>query len=230
MKGTMFVFIAMLFLFSCSVKQVTAPKTERIFKDAEIRSSSGDNLPLEDIVELEKRVKTYWDARMAGDEFKMYELEDPDVKEQEKLTVTNYIKSKSPAITDKSYEVKGLEIMNPEKVRVLIILEAFINLPQAMREEKAVVKDIWQKKQGQWYRWLVLNPFGLLQKTIDGKKIEAKPYEGPLGTDMPKDDKKIENLPAKKEVPGEDSNKEKAGGDMQDSGTKIDLTPMKITP
>jgi len=194
MKVTVFIFITMLFLFSCSVKQVAAPEAERIFKDAEIRSSSGDNLPLEDIIALEKRVKTYWDARMDGDAAKMYKLEDPDIIKEAELTLTGYIQSKSPAVVDRKYEVKGLEIVNPEKVRVFIILEAFVNLPQVMKEEKVVIRDIWQKKQGEWYRWLVLNPFSTLPVS-EQKKIEAKPYEGPLGSGVPKSDTKIENPP-----------------------------------
>jgi hypothetical protein len=229
MKGTLLIIIAMLFLFSCSVKQVTAPEAERIFKDAEIRSGAGVNLPLEDIVTLEKRVKTYWDARMAGDHAKMYEFEDPDVIKKQNLTLTGYIQSKSPAIVDKSYQVKGLEIVDPEKVRVLIILEAFINIPQVMKEEKAVIKDIWQKKQGQWYRWLVLNPFSVLNES-DRKKIEAEPYKGPVGGGMPESGTKIENPPVQKEVPGEDSRKEKAIEGMPESGTKIEITPTEIAP
>jgi hypothetical protein len=216
MKVKALIFIAMLFLFSCGVKQVTKPEPERIFKDAEIQSEKGDILPLEDIVKLEERVKTYWDARMRGDLTKMYELEDPDVKLEAKLNLTSYIQNSTTAIIDKSYEVKGLRILNPEKVRVYIILDTFINLPQVMREENVVIWDIWKKKQGEWYRQLVLNPFDTLPMT-EKQKIKVKPYEGPVG-DMPEKGTIIDikpseiapgkNPPAQKEVPGEDSNKE----------------------
>ncbi len=228
MKSILLMFIATLLLFSCSVKQVTEPETERIFKDAEIRSSSGVNLPLEDIITLEKRVKTYWDARMDGNAAKMYELEDPDVIKDAKLTLVGYIQSKSPVIVDKGYEVKGLEIVNPEKVRVFIILHAFINLPQVMKEDTAVIKDIWQKKQGQWFRLLLLDPFSTLPGS-ERRKIQVKPYEGPVG-DIPKGDTTLEISPKQEKVPGEDLKKEKAAGGMPESGTKIEITPTEIAP
>jgi hypothetical protein len=205
MKSILLMVSAMFLLFSCSVKQVTEPKTERIFKDAEIRSSSGDNLPLEDIIALEERVKTYWDARMEGNGVKMYELEDPDVIKDAQLSLSGYIQSKSPAIVDKGYEVKGLEILSPEKVRVRIILQAFINLPQVMKEETALIRDIWQKKHGQWFRWLVLNPFDALPMS-DRQKIKVKPYDGPVG-DIPKSGTTLEIKPKEEKVPGEDLNK-----------------------
>jgi hypothetical protein len=226
MKGTVLVFISMLFLISFSAGQARAAESEKIFKDIEIKSSPGVSLSPEDLHMLEKRVKTYWDARMDGNAGKMYELEDPDVIKDNNLTLSGYIRSKSPAIVDKGYEVKGIEIVNQKKARVFIVLTAFINLPQVMKEENAVIKDIWQKKQGQWYRWLVLNPFGVLNES-DRKKIEAKPYEGPLGTDLLKGDKKTEKPPSGQEIPGEGLDKEKAGK-MPESGTKVEIAPSKL--
>jgi hypothetical protein len=209
MKGAALVVIATIFLFSCSVKQVTEPKVERIFKDAEIRSSSGDNLPLEDIVRLEERVKTYWDARVMNDQQKMFLIEDPDIIKEEKLTLTSYIQFKSPAVLYNSYEVKGLEILSQEKVRVRISVEAFINIPQIMKNEKTVFYDIWQKKEGQWYRWFTVRPFDTVPRnqkiTVPGNQkitIKPKPYQG-LGS-----------------VPE----------GMPESGTKIEVTPTETAP
>lgn len=224
MKSRLLIIMAAFILCSCSVKQVAAPEAERIFKDAEIRSVDNNTIPLEDVIALEKRVKTYWDARMLGDGAKMYELEDPDVIKRTKLSLNGYIQSRSPAVIDKGYEVKGLEILSPEKVRVYIILQAFINLPQVMKDEKALIRDIWLKKQGNWYRWLVLNPFSTIPPE-KMKGIEAKPYDGPLGSGVPKSDTKIEESPVRKEFPGGDLSKEKAAGGMPESGSKIEITP-----
>jgi hypothetical protein len=206
MKETVVLCIISLCMFLCSV-ELAGAKEERVFKDVEIRYSEGATLPEKEIVELEQRVKTYWDARMEGNAVKMYELEDPDVIKDEKLTLTGYIRSKSPAIVDKKYEVKGLEVLSPEKVRVYIILNAFINLPQVMREEEAVIRDIWQKKEGNWYRWLVLNPFSILSDA-QRKGMDVKPYKGPLGTDVPTAQEGTENPPVQQEIPGSDSKKE----------------------
>ena len=140
-----------LFAFSCA--------TQRIFYDAKIEQDSFD-LPLREIISLEKRVKSYWDARLKNDWAKAYKYEDPEVKKKAKLTLSKYIQTKAPWIEIKNYDVKKIQVLNPNKVRVYLIIDASIDLPiGGKREERVLGKDIWLKRNGKWYRFLVLNPF-----------------------------------------------------------------------
>jgi hypothetical protein len=207
MKSRVFVVIVALLVFTCGLRQAGASGPEKIFKGVKIKTTAGVKLSPEDILMLEKRVKTYWDARLKGDQAKMFMLEDPDVIKKEKLTLTSYIQAKSPAIVDKSYEVEGMEILSPEKVRVYIKLDAFIDIPSVMRNEKAVLHDLWQKKQGQWYRWFLLNPFSALPGN-QRATIKAKPYEGPVREGGLESGTKTEVKPKLEKVPGADSKKE----------------------
>lgn len=185
MKRMIVIMIVAVFMSSCAARQTVSMPAERVFKDAEIKSDSGVNLPLEDIISLEKRVKAYWDARLEDDWVKAYEYEDPEIKKQAKLTVSKYIGGKASWIDIKNYDVKRIELLEPDKVRFYIVLDASIDLPIGKREkkdEKVPIKDLWLKRGGEWYRFLALNPFQ--QVPIEQGEIKITP-EGIIKEDKP---------------------------------------------
>ena len=202
MKRRLLLFIALfLVVTGCAQQSAVKPQqTERIFKDAAIRTEAGITLPIEDIIALESSIKAYWDARRENDWFKAFDYEDPDVIKKEKMTRGGYAASKLGGIEEKEYDVKWIQILAEDKVRTFSMHKVFISLPPVVKEDEIPMKDIWMKKDGKWYRKLVLDPFAEGGADIKVEiKPEMKPMDKKADDAAPKlDEKKETEKPAAK--------------------------------
>jgi len=101
---------------------------------------------------LEERAKGFWQARVAADDLEAYNYE--AYSKTGKMTATQYIRARSPALKYTAYEVKGTVEKGDEatvtvdfKYRLIIPARADIDLPMTTDER-------WVRLDGRWYRQL----------------------------------------------------------------------------
>ncbi|MGH8009437.1 MAG: hypothetical protein ACREQ3_20800 [Candidatus Binatia bacterium] len=100
---------------------------------------------------LQQRVRSFWDARIAGDDLKAYNYEDH--AKTGSMTATQYVRARSPVLQYKTYEVKGIEEQGDEatvsidlRYRLLLpMMKGDFDLPMTLKEH-------WVRLDGQWYR------------------------------------------------------------------------------
>lgn len=102
---------------------------------------------------LERRVRGFWEARIAGDDLTAYTYE--AYSKTGRMTSTQYVQSRNPTLKYTAYEVKKIDERGDEAtvivdVRYRLIIPARADLGLSMDVEEQWVRF----EDGQWYRQL----------------------------------------------------------------------------
>ncbi|MBI3795479.1 MAG: hypothetical protein HY268_00715 [Deltaproteobacteria bacterium] len=101
---------------------------------------------------LEKRVKGFWDARVADDDAKAYNYE--AYSKINKMTLQQYLQARNRTLKYTGYEVKKIEEKGDEATVIVDVNYHLVIPARADLNLSITLTEPWRRLDGQWYRQL----------------------------------------------------------------------------